>query len=330
LSFRIKTLSIFQNPQTQLVLDEQIREDGVLGVTPLVSRVFNNKAINYSLTFSNIYFNHFSYDFLFTDAGFPARYRVPGMGLLYFFELPLIIFGIWRLFSFNKRLGIFLTGWILLAPVGSALTFDDVPNLQRTLFVFPAISILTAVGFISLIESISKNIKSVFVLRAAAAVICLIIVYNFFYYIQAYYVHQVVHRPLYRQEGYEKLAAQLNKYSKDYNKVVVTSAQVNPTIFLLFYNKYNPASIQKVIKENGGTNYGVISFDKFLIDEKQCPLREEIATNSKTGAVSYSLIGEKGILYVDDGQCKIPNGVRLLSDIKRSDNASVFKLVSLE
>ena len=94
LSFRIRTLSIFGNPQTQLVLDEQIREDGVMGIKPLESRFFHNKLTSYSLTFLDNYFKHFSYDFLFTDAGLPDRYRVPGMGLLYLFELPLLGFGI--------------------------------------------------------------------------------------------------------------------------------------------------------------------------------------------------------------------------------------------
>jgi 4-amino-4-deoxy-L-arabinose transferase-like glycosyltransferase len=331
LSYRIKTLSIFQNPQTQLVLNEQLREDGVMGLSSLEARLFNNKLVDYSLTFSSNYFKHFSYDFLFTDAGLPERYRVPGMGILYLFELPLIILGIWYLFRRNQKIGLLIVGWILLAPVGSALTFDDVPNLQRTLIVFPALSVLTALGFISLLGILKANIKKALILRAITTVIVLIIAYSFFYYLQAYYVHQIVHRPWYRQEGYQKLVGEINKYAKDYKKVIITNAQVNPTIFLLFYNQYDPVKIQKVIESSSGVNYGDTSFSKYQITSEQCPVREEISIDAKTGLNQSFITGEKGILYVDDGTCKLPNSkVRILSQIRRSDNTLVFQVVVLK
>ncbi|HUD09763.1 MAG TPA: glycosyltransferase family 39 protein [Patescibacteria group bacterium] len=331
LSTRIRTLSIFQNPQTQLVLNEQLREDGVMGLNSFEARLFNNKLVDYSLTFSSNYFKHFSYDFLFTDNGLPERYRVPGMGILYLFELPLIVLGIWYLFRRNQKLGLFIVGWILLAPVGSALTFDDVPNLQRTLIVFPALSVLTALGFINLLSILKVNIKKVLILRAITIGIVLIIVCSFFYYLQAYYVHQIVHRPWYRQEGYQKLVGEINKYARNYPKVIITNAQVNPTIFLLFYNQYDPANIQKVIQSSPGVDYGNTSFAKYQITGEECPVREEILTDKKTGLSSAFITGEKRVLYVDDGVCKLPNGkVRILSQIRRSDNTLVFQLVTLK
>ena len=331
LSYRIKTLSIFQNPQTQLVLNEQLREDGVAGLGSSEARVFNNKMINYSNTFFQIYFKHFSYDFLFTDAGFPDRYRVPGMGLLYLFELPLLLLGIWKIFNLNKKIGVFVIGWILLSPVGSALTFDDVPNLQRTLLMFPAISMLTGFGFFALLEFLNKTIKKIFILQTTYLIIGGIIIYGLMYYLQAYYVHQVFHRPWFRQEGYQKLVFELNKYSKSFNKIVITDAQLNPTIFLLFYNKYDPAGIQKVIEENKGVDYGDTSFSKYQITKEQCPVREETLTDTRTGLNYFSITGEKGILYIDDGLCKIPAGkVKIISQVRRSDSTLVFQLVALE
>ena len=328
LSYRIKTLSIFQNPQTQLVLNEQLREDGVAGLGGREARVFNNKIVNYSNTFLQIYFKHFSFDFLFTDAGLPERYRVPGMGLLYLFELPLLLLGIWKIFSLKKRLGFFIIGWILLAPFGSALTFDDVPNLQRTLLMFPALSILIGLGFFALLEYLNKNVKKRLVLKTVYLLIAAVMFYGIAYYFQAYYIHQVFHRPWYRQEGYQKLVAELNKYSKNYTKIVVTDAGYNPSIFLLFYNKYDPLKIQKVIVSNKGTDYGDISFSKFKITKERCPLREEVLTDLRTGLSYLSIKGEKGVLYVNDGACKIPNsGIKVLSQIKRSDGTLVFQLI---
>jgi 4-amino-4-deoxy-L-arabinose transferase-like glycosyltransferase len=331
LSLRIRTLSIFGNPQTQLVLDEQAREDGVSGVKSIESRFFHNKVTSYSLTFLDNYSKHFSYDFLFTDSGLPNRYRVPGMGLLYLFELPLLMLGAWKILNLNKKLAAFVIGWILLVPVGSALTFDDVPNLQRTLIVFPALSIVVALGFVWFTDEVKKRVKKEYILKIVYLLLFTIAFYNSVYYMHQYYVHQIVHRPWYRQEGYQKLVAELNKYSPDYSKIVITDAQFNPTIFLLFYNQYDPLTIQGVIEANEGVNYGDASFSKYQITSEQCPVREEISIDRETELKKSFITGEKGILYVDDGICKLPDGkVKILSQIRRSDNTLVFQLVTLK
>ena len=254
------------------------------------------------------------------------------MGLLYVFEFPLIILGVWEIFKKNKRIGVFIVGWILLVPVGSALTFDDIPNLQRTLIIFPAFSILSAVGFLGLVDYLKRNIKTKYVLKFIYILTGAIIIYSFFYYLQAYYVHQVVNRlSWYRQEGYQKLVVQIDRYSKNYNKVVVTSWEGNPTIFLIFYNKYDPSMIQKIIEKTNTVDYGNLSFGKYNITNEKCPIREELTLNKQTGTSYYILTGRKGVLYVNDGLCKMPQaGVTLIADVKRLDNASVFKLVALK
>jgi len=329
LSYRIRSLSITENPQTQLVLNEQLREDGVSGLTSLQARIFNNKGISYANTFMQNYFAHFSYSFLFTDAGFPDRYRVPSMGLLYIFELPLIIWGVYEIFSKDKKLGFLVVGWILLAPIGSALTFDDVPNLQRTLLIFPALSMLVALGFLALVNFL-KKIETGYILKLTYVLLGAFIAYNFLYYLQAYYVHQVVHRPWYREEGYQKLISEINNYSKNYNKIVITNWEGNPTIFLFFYNKLNPSLAQKIIRGGNNSDYGNLSFGKYAITPEECPVKEVQMVNEITGITSSVLTGEKGTLYVDHGDCRVPQGATLLSDIKRSDNTSVFKLIILK
>lgn len=331
LSFRIKTLSIFQHQNTSLVLSEQQREDGIMGIKPLESRFYHNKITNYIDAFTKTYFKHFSFEFLFTDAGLPDRYRIPGAGLLYLFELPLIFLGIWYLFSFNKKIGWFILGWILIAPIGSGLTTDDVPNLQRTLIIFPAISILSGLGFIKLISFLDKKSKRRNVQKIIYVIFFLIILYSFLTYLHSYYIHGPAHRPWYRQEGYKELVNQINLHSKNYKKIVITDANFSPTIFLLFYNKYDPVLIQEKVVNSKSTKYGSISFDKYQITDEKCPLREEKLANDSTGDLSNVLIGEKDTLYVVEGTCKIPeNKVLLISDIKRPDGTIAFKLLSIK
>lgn len=318
LSQRIRMLSIFQNPQTQLVLDEQIREDQ--GQNTYVTRFFHNKLINYSLTYFENYFSYFSYDFLFTDRGLPDRYRVPDMGLLYLYELPFILLGLWTLFTFDKKRAGFFFVWIILTPVGAAFTFDDIPNLQRTLIVFPALSILVAYGFLFVWDFFARKKFG----RIINILIGLAMIYGLFYYLHQYYVHQINHRPWYRQEGYKQLVSEVTAVHSNYKKVVVTHSESAPAIFFMFYNKYDPRLVQKQILSHPTNVPGRMPFENYVFPEEPCPLHALPTANTKQ---LPALSGEKNVLYVIGGDCKkLDDRVKVLSEIKRSDGTVVFTL----
>lgn len=323
LTERVRMLSIFQNPATQLVLDEQIRENGTNDV--MVTRFFHNKIVNYSITFFSNYFNHFSYDFLFTDKGLPDRYRVPQMGLLYFFELPLLLFGIWKLAAADKNKALFFGGWILLAPLGSAFTFDDVPNLQRTLMVFPALSIIIAFGFLSFWTVLAKKKFG----RGVQALVIISILFGVLYYLQEYYVIQVHHRPWFRQEGYKTLVSKINDMQANYKKVVITDGESDPVIFFLFYNRYNPADLATHLKSYPESSYVEKSFDKYEFVVHPCPLH---ITGEKDRRTKQPILsGEKGILYVNRGTCELSDArIQTIAAITRNDGTVVFLLQTVK
>jgi 4-amino-4-deoxy-L-arabinose transferase-like glycosyltransferase len=325
LSARMQMLSIFKHPETQLTLEEQIREDGQTGLV-LTTRFFHNKVINYSSTFVNNYFEHFSYEFLFSDMGLPERYRVPSMGLLYLFEIPLLLIGLWKLISFRNKTTIILLSWLLLTPVGTAMTFDDVPNLQRTLLMLPVFSIISALGFLELWQFISrlpfKNIIK--------GLIILCIFYGVMFYLHQYYVHQVNHRPWHRQEGYKKLVSDLKELAPRYKKVISTSSESTPAIFFFFYDKYDPYFVQNKLK-NLSSGYGEVNFNNITFLSEECPLYDVENIDKITGKKMVETNGKKDILYVNHGGCTItaPNVIKV-SDILRSDNTVVFSLYEVK
>ncbi len=331
LSFRIRSLSIFQNPLTQLVLEEQLREDGVKNVSIFTARAFHNKISNYSSTFVKNYFDHFSFNFLFNDLGLPIRYKVPSMGLLYIIDLLFILSGVYFLIKEKEKL-LLILGWILIVPIGSGLTFDDIPNLQRTLLVFPALSILIAFGFINILNNaVILNKKFRFASLIIGAIFSFIIIYNFFFYIHQYHIHQVVHQPWYRQEGYRDLVYTINSQYKIYEKIVITDSNSAPTIFLAFYSKYDPLKLQAIIKDTNKTNYGSISFDKYEITEEKCPLAQLVSIDPISKVKTTTLRGVKNTLYINDQGCPIPKeGVKVVAQIKRPDNTVAFTLLSLK
>lgn len=330
LSSRIRSLNIFNHPETQLMIDENVREDGVSKIPNLESRLFHNKVIGYSsLVFQN-YFKHFSYDFFFTDSAFPDRYRVLHMGLFYIFDLPLLILGFLYLFKESKKrnVGIFLVGWVILAPLGSSLTFDDVPNLQRTLIILPALSIISALGFFYFISLLRKTSYY----RISIFLISLVFLYNVAFYFHEYYVHAIVHRPWYRDEGYKELVQKVNGLLPVYKEAVVTNRETAPSIFFLFFGKYNPKKFQEETKGKFGATSDSVNFNKYKFTSDECPLRT-LNSGEKTSDKLFDAqnTGERGTLYVNSGTCKPPKiPVNLLSAVKRSDGSIVFRIYDVK
>lgn len=327
LTLRIRTVSIFATRETQLTIDEQIREDGVSNVSPTIARLFHNKITGYTTQFLKNYLEHFSLNFLFTEKALPTRYKIPNVGLLYAFELPLLILGAWTLMKERKKEGIFLLAWILLVPVGSALTFDDVPNLQRTLIVFPALPIILASGLHEFFVFLKKYKK---IFPVTFTLLIVIILYHIGLYLHQYYVHQLVHRPWFRHEGYERLVKNVNMLLPKYEKAVITDRESAPTIFFLFYGKYNPSAFQNETRGTTMRDFDRINFGKYEFSQKECPLIEFEDVNKKTGEVRIVTDGEKNILYVNYGTCKIPKtAAKLIDSIERKDATMVFQILEL-
>lgn len=326
LSLRLNTVSLFATQESQLVIDEQVREDGVLGIPVYVTRFFHNKLRAYSEQFIHNYFSHFTYDFLFTDKGLPDRYRVPGAGLMYLIELPFALSGIyWILVKKQRELNVLII-WLLLGFVGSALTFDDVPNLQRTLIVFPVLPIVCALGFIKALTLIrSKQIP--FFLFHSVTVLCLL--YYAGSYLHSYYSHQLVHRPWYRQEGYEQLVKKVNALVSNYDNVVITNRESAPAILFLLYSAYDPQTFQKETEGRVIKDYDRINFSRFEFSQEQCPFQEKELIDEKTGTVSFTHTAKAHTLYVNWGQCpQVKKFGTVIDTIYRNDVTPVFTLVS--
>jgi 4-amino-4-deoxy-L-arabinose transferase-like glycosyltransferase len=318
LTLRLRTVSIFGTDQTKLITDEQIREDGVSRTPLILTRIFHNKFTGYSHQFVTNYFAHFSYPFLFADNVLPQRYKVPGASLLYLVELTLLLVGIWFLGKNNRRTAQFIAGWILLAPIGSALTFDDVPNLQRTLIMQPALAFLVAYGIYSL-TTLRRFMLPIIVALAAIYSI------QFASYLHAYYIHQIIHQPYYRQEGYKELVGKVNAFLPSYTKAVITNRETAPTLFFLFFGNYDPKQFQDDTRGTTMKDFDRISFGPYEFTTEECPVR--LDQNQET--LGNHLVGKKGALYVNYATCKTPPGIVELATVLRSDNTAVFKIVTL-
>ena len=315
LSLRMKSISITNHDLAKLVTQEQIREDGVVQTRIIVARFFHNKPYNLMNEFVQNYLKHVSPEFLFSDKPFPERYQIPSSSLLFLFQLPLILIGVFMIIKRNLRFGYFLFAWIAIVPIGSAFTFDDVPNLQRTLTMLPAIIIISSVGLYFFVTW-SKRIMPILIIISVGTIIL-----SMFFYLHQYYLHGKVYRPWYRQDGYKQLVEDVKGMEKSYDKVVVTNRESAPTIFFLFYSSYAPVRFWNDTKNPNTQDFDRVNFANYEFSQEECPLRYDELTKKYTGISQ--------VLYINSGLCKDFKRVEVLKRIYRKDNSEVFRIVQL-
>lgn len=312
---RLNQISIFSSPQTQLVMQEQIREDRYTPV--FVTRIFHNKFVNYSRSIIENYSQYFTLDFLVLNGGYPKRERIPNTGLLFIWEIPFLLFGVYSSFKSKSKEKLFLVAWWLLFTVPAAFTFDEIPNVHRTIIVLPAISILISIGiyeFYKYLKNIKFKIVAVFIL----SVLILVASYEFLYFQHQYFVHQQVHEPWYHGEAYNDLIPAINKYYPFYKKIIISKTVGGPYIYILFFNRYDPKKYQQ---EGSKRDLDYTGFDKYYFVPLDCPLN---------GGIDGEDIpkGTPGYLYIDTGRCQTPkHNAKLLKTTYWQDGSPAFKIL---
>ena len=138
---RLSQTSIFQNVDTVYQMQRVANED--LNKNPLTI-VFDNKLTVYFGTFAGEFGKYFSEGFLAGTDGRPYRFATPGIGVLTYAEIILLIIGIVQVVQGKKNLLPVIL--LILAPLPAALTSEDAPNLSRAFLMLPFFIILEAYG----------------------------------------------------------------------------------------------------------------------------------------------------------------------------------------
>lgn len=204
----------------------------------------------------------------FVSKGDLNRHHAPGMGLLYLWELPFVLIGIYILI-FNKSTGkktkqsIF--AWFLIAPIPAALT-NDVPHAVRTLNFLPTFQIFTAIGIIAAICYVLGIKYKVLRIRISGVLILGYLLFsflNFSYYLNQYFVQQNYFYALDWQYGYANTIPEIVKIKNNYSDIIISDK--NPMdksyMFFLFYLKTPPATYQN--RRNMDAVSGMNNFEKY-------------------------------------------------------------------
>ena len=244
---RIRGTSIFAHPIKLLdQSSERTNKDRLQGF--LLAGFFHNRRLAYFKTALDGYLLHFNLNWLFLK-GDINRHHAPEVGLLYLWELPFVLAGIYFLIKKKPKFYQIIFLWLFLAPVPAAPTLQ-LPHAVRALNMVIPLHIFTASGVYMFLENIRER-KSLIKNCLLSAACCLLFI-NFIYYLHQYYVHLPLDWSDDWQYGRKEMVLAAESLKDRYNEIIVSTELEKSYMFFLYYLKYNP---QKYLS-GGGTVSG--------------------------------------------------------------------------
>lgn len=240
--------------------------------------IFHSEPISKAWWIGSRYFNHFTARFLFFEGDWQSpRHSAPYMGMMYYLEIPFLIFGLaFAIIKVKAKEKYFLFWWLLSGPVPSAITRDEVQGLRSFWMVIPLV-IFTALG-INVFYRWLKNKKKFFywggvLFLIVGYLICLI------FYLDLYYIHMPVRDSWGWNYGTQEIAQIVEENKEKYERIIVTQNYGQPYVFYLFYTQYPPEDYQPqaYLKENPWGDVGFVEKvdeiefrDIYWPDDRKC------------------------------------------------------------
>ena len=218
---------------------------------------FTQVEITSKLDFVKNYFSHYDPQFLFVKGDANPRSQIPGHGQLYWFEIPLILFGLAAMIKSKKILYFLPLAALLIAPIPASLTRES-PHALRSLLAAPSYAMIAALGVMFLREHFKKiGVAILFVVIAA-------------YYL-SFELYMVDFITKYSAETAAGWQYQYKEIFANQKSGVVTDKYAQPYIFALYYLKYPPEKFRQEVKLNPVNDWGfskVASFNGFKFVNK--------------------------------------------------------------
>ncbi len=226
----------------------------------IVGTILYNRRLFPVQVFFEGYISHFNFQWLFTNSS-GESFKVPHLGLLYMWELPFIIMGIFAFFicrdiDVRAKKTIFL--WFFLAPFPASVA-TQAPHAMRSYAFLPTWQIFTAFGLIFVFNKM-RNVKIVGLVAFIAIVI---------FSLQAFYKNYYIVFPKEQSKSFHYALSKAIPFvlSKEnsYDKIVFSNENnlYQSYMVFLYHSRFDPLLYQK----QGGTKSGGFAqthtFDKF-------------------------------------------------------------------
>ena len=243
---RAKQVAILTNSSEKVyeAAKKQLENPGIIG------KFLYNRRVVYVQEFMADYISHFNPSYLFLHGDDNGRHGPRGMGLLYLWEVPFIIVGLYVLTTLDKKISLLIIGWILIGPIAAATSLPS-PHALRSLNILPMPMLLTALGANFVFGFFKKRWKIL-----AGSILTCICMYSTAMYLHLYYYKTAQSTSAQWADGYKQLTEYIFAHEEGYEKVVITGYNWQPYIYFLLYKHYDPVLFQRYGSKQ--------SFDKYV------------------------------------------------------------------
>lgn len=203
-----------------------------------LGNIVHNRRIFSSQAIVDNYLWHFDLNYLFLKGDDNFRHHIEGMGMLYFWQLPFVIYGIYLAVSSRTKGLIFVLAWLLIVPIAASPT-RPAPHAIRSLAMVIPLTFLTAMALVSLLAGI-KRFRIIVI-----AFFTLIAGFALASYLHSYYTHYPLEHASDWQYGYNDAAKFTSEVEDRYRNVRIDGGVEQAYIFWLFSQKYDPIAYQQ-------------------------------------------------------------------------------------
>lgn len=295
-SLRFREVNIFSDPQIIVTSNREIKNDNNI----ILSKLIHNRRLEYSVLYLKHYFDNLNPDFLFIKGDGNPKFSTQDVGQMYLWDIPFFILGLIMLFKQKKGFWWIIPIWILIGILPAA-TARETPHALRIETTLPAFQIITAVGFVWVINLLKGKYRINVLL-----IFILLLFFNFLYYLHGYYVHYPRIFSGEWQYGYKDSIAYVQSEQSKYQRINITSELGRPYIYYLFFSKTNPEEFRahSTVTRDVFGFVSVINFDKYYFDKDPNSLKnlpgktlfintpKNVPGNAKVLKTFYLLNGE--------------------------------------
>lgn len=230
----------------------------------IFTKIFFNKYVYLLWTYITNLAGIFSLPFFFVSGTLHGNQGIGNVGMFYIFEMPLILFGVYRYFKDRLKDYSFFIFWGVAVLLILALS-KEVPHATRGYFLVIPGTVFSALGLALFHQEISKFKNGIIRYGVFAAGMFLVLYSLVFYFTSYYQRFPILYAKSFRTAD-KDLSLYLVKNQSRFDSIVFDEDAGFMYSSLLFYAKYNPADFQKsVVREKDDTEgfSKVLSFGKY-------------------------------------------------------------------
>lgn len=255
-TFRLNIYSIFSYTRPALEIQNIKTQENSFNAMNFF--LYHSESLNYLRAILGRYFNNFSPRFLFFDGDWANPISTsPYQGVMLVGDLLFIPLGF--LFLFQRRLKkehLFILFWLIVAPLTSAISRDEL-NAVRDLNLAIPLIFISSFGIYYTSTLLLKRHMGFFVVG-------LTLLTGFVYFADSYFVHTNSHNSNHWRYGFRESMEFIEPIKDRYDKVVFEQSFNQPYIYKLFYGTKDPLGFQNSQKLVESEFKGDVGYVEYL------------------------------------------------------------------